>query len=53
MVALRAQGLPAFQAAVVGAYLHGLAGELARQRVGDAGLAASELAHLLSEARRR
>jgi len=53
MVALRAQGLPAFQAAVVGAYLHGLAGELARQRIGDAGLAASELAHLLPEARRR
>lgn len=53
IVALRAQGLPAFKAAVVGAYLHGLAGELARQTHGDAGIAASDLARLLPEARRR
>ncbi len=53
IVALRAQGLEAFQAAVVGAYLHGLAGEIVRERIGTAGLAASDVAHALPEAARR
>lgn len=38
-----AQGLAPFEAAVVGGYLHGLAGELARQELGEAGVVASDL----------
>ncbi len=38
-----AQGLTVFAAAVVGGYLHGLAGELARQELGDAGVVAGDL----------
>ncbi len=40
---LRAQGMAAFEAAVVGAYLHGLAGELARDELGDRGVVAGDL----------
>jgi NAD(P)H-hydrate epimerase len=43
IVGLRAQGLGAFEAAVAGAYLHGLAGELARENVGAAGVIAGDL----------
>ena len=50
IVALRAQGLDAFKAAVVGAYLHGLAGEIVRNRLGAAGIAASDVAQALPEA---
>jgi hydroxyethylthiazole kinase-like uncharacterized protein yjeF len=47
VVALRAQGLGAFEAAAAGAYLHGLAGELARRTYGAAGMVAGDvLAHL-------
>ncbi|MEA3339174.1 MAG: NAD(P)H-hydrate dehydratase [Chloroflexota bacterium] len=47
IVALRAQGLGAFEAAAAGAYLHGLAGELARVEMGAAGMVAGDvLAHL-------
>ena len=53
IVALRAQGLDAFKAAVVGAYLHGVAGEIARERLGTAGMAASDVAHALAEAMQR
>ncbi len=35
IVGLRAQGLAPFDAAVAGGYLHGLAGELAAQRIGS------------------
>lgn len=38
-----AQGLAPFEAALVGGYLHGLAGELARQELGDAGMVAGDL----------
>lgn len=38
IVGLRAQGLGAFEAAVAGAYLHGLAGELARENLGVTGV---------------
>ncbi len=37
------QGAPPFDAARVGVYLHGLAGERLRDRLGDAGLLATEL----------
>ena len=50
IVALRAQGLDAFKAAVTGAYLHGVAGEIARERLGAAGIAASDVAYALAEA---
>lgn len=44
---LLAQGLAPFEAAVCGAYLHGLAGEMARRDVGEAGVVAGDvLAHL-------
>ncbi len=43
VVGALAQGLACFEAAVVGGYLHGLAGELARQEMGDAGVMAGDL----------
>jgi NAD(P)H-hydrate epimerase len=49
IVALRAQGLGAFEAASAGAYLHGLAGDSARTEIGAAGMTAGDvLAHLPS-----
>ncbi len=50
---LLGQGLPAFEAAALAAYLHGVAGELAREQLGDAGLLSSELADWLPHARQR
>ncbi len=50
IVALRAQGVEAFRAAVAGAYLHGLAGEIVRERLGVVGMAASDVARALPEA---
>jgi NAD(P)H-hydrate epimerase len=35
--------MDAFEAAVAGAYLHGLAGELAREDLGDMGVVAGDL----------
>ncbi len=43
IAAMRAQGLPAFEAAVCGAYLHGAAGESARREIGSAGVLAGDL----------
>ena len=40
---LLAQGLPPFEAAVAGVYLHGLAGEMVAGRMGDTGVLASDL----------
>jgi NAD(P)H-hydrate epimerase len=53
IVALRAQGLEAFEAAMAGAYLHGLAGEIVRVERGMAGMAAGDVAQALPEALRR
>ena len=47
---LRAQGMDAFEAAVAGAYLHGLAGELAREEMGDMGVVAGDLPPRLPQA---
>ncbi len=47
IVALRAQGLSAFKAAVSGTYLHALAGEIVRDKLGIAGIAASDVAAAL------
>jgi len=40
---LLAQGLAPYDAAVVGVYLHGLAGEMVAGRMGDTGVLASDL----------
>ncbi len=53
ITALRAQGLPPYQAAVAGAYLHALAGEIVRHDLGTAGIAAGDIAQALPLARRR
>jgi len=50
---LRAQGLDAFEAAVAGAYVHGLAGELARDELGEMGMVAGDLPPRLPLALRR
>ena len=50
---LLAQGLKPFDAARLGVYLHGLAGDGARERFGDAGLLASDLPEGLALARKR
>ncbi|HEX2183977.1 MAG TPA: ADP/ATP-dependent (S)-NAD(P)H-hydrate dehydratase, partial [Chloroflexota bacterium] len=52
IAAMLAQGLPPFQAAVSGAYVHALAAELWRARHGAAGLAVSHLAEQLPDALR-
>jgi NAD(P)H-hydrate epimerase len=51
IVSLLGQGLAAYEAAVLGAYLHGVAGELAREALGDSGLLSAELADWVAEAR--
>lgn len=51
--ALLAQGLEASAAARLGVFLHGLAGEAVRARIGDAGLLAGDLPDELPLARRR
>jgi NAD(P)H-hydrate epimerase len=43
ITAMRAQGLSPFDAAVAGAYLHGLAGELARKTRGVTGMTAGDV----------
>lgn len=50
---LLAQGLAPFAAARLGVYLHGLAGDAARERLGDAGVLASDLPDGLAVARKR
>ncbi len=51
IAALAAQGLSAFQATWVGAYWHGLSGELAAKRAGSYGILAGEISDALPEAR--
>lgn len=53
VTALRAQGLGAFEAAAAGAYVHGLAGELARAKIGPAGMVAGDVLRHLPEALER
>jgi NAD(P)H-hydrate epimerase len=50
IAALLAQGAPAFDAAVLGAYLHGLAADRWAERHGRAGLRAPDLADELPDA---
>lgn len=51
--ALVAQGLSTEDAAIVGAWVHGVAGDLARERRGELGLIASDLFEGLTETWRR
>jgi hydroxyethylthiazole kinase-like uncharacterized protein yjeF len=51
--ALLAQGLAPFDAARLGVYLHGSAGDAGRERFGDAGMLASDLPDGLATARKR
>ena len=53
IVGLRAQGLLPFEAAVAGAYVHGLAGTLAREDLGDMGVSAGDLPQRMPLALRR
>ncbi len=47
IVGFLAQGLVPFDAALVGAYVHGLAGELVRKELGGAGMVAGDLLPML------
>lgn len=51
--ALLARNLDALDAAVVGVYLHGLAGDILHEEMGDTGLAASDLAEKVPHAIQR
>ncbi len=50
---LMAQGLSSFDAACLGVFLHALAGEMAREEMGDAGILAGDLPPLLPKAIKR
>jgi NAD(P)H-hydrate epimerase len=50
IVGLHAQGLTPFEAAVAGAYLHGLCGELAREQIGATAVVAGDLVGYLPAA---
>lgn len=53
IASLIGQGLAPFEAASLGAYLHGLAGDIAAERVGRASLIASDVIAALPEALKR
>lgn len=50
IVSFLGQGLQPFEAAVVGAYTHAIAGELVRQKLGDAGVLASDICEAIPHA---
>ncbi len=50
---LLAQGLPPGSAARLGVYLHGTAGDIVRERLGDAGMLASDLPDVVPMVRKR
>lgn len=50
IVGFLAQGLSPFAAAVAGAYIHGLAGNLVREEIGAAGMVAGDLLPMLPQA---
>jgi len=53
IAALLAQGMPAFEAAQLGAHLHGLAGDLAAAELSQPALIASDLPKFLAQAWQR
>ncbi len=52
IASLLAQGVPTWEAACLGVHIHGVAGERVRERLGDAGLLASDLLLEVPRARR-
>jgi len=50
---LVAQGLSLFDAAALGAYLHGKAGEMVKTRLGDTGMIATDLLPALPQVIKR
>jgi hydroxyethylthiazole kinase-like uncharacterized protein yjeF len=50
ILAFLGQGIPPFEAAAAGAYVHGLAGDVAAERIGQTGLIAGDLIEALPEA---
>ncbi|RUL82773.1 NAD(P)H-hydrate dehydratase [Tautonia sociabilis] len=50
IAALMGQGMPAFEAAVLGVHAHGLAGDIARQHSGEVGLIAGDIVDGLADA---
>lgn len=50
IASLLAQGQHAYEAAIAGAYLHGLAGEMVAERIGSAGALAGDLLPMLPQA---
>ena len=52
IASLLAQGCAPFEAACLGVYLHGVAGEHVRERIGDSGLLASDLPFEIARVRR-
>lgn len=53
IAAMVSQGLRSFEAAMCGAYLHGVSGELARREIGAAGVLAGDLLRFLPQAIRQ
>lgn len=53
IAALMGQGLPAFEAAQLGVHIHGLAGDLARDELGEVSLMATDLLEYLPRAFRK
>ena len=53
IAAMLAQGLEIYDAAVVGAYVHGCAGKIAEEEIGLAGVVAGDLLTRLPQAIRR
>lgn len=53
ILALMGQGLSNFDAAVLGVYIHGLAGDIAAEKVGQVSLIATDIIEALGEAFRR
>ena len=50
IVSLMGQGLRAFDAARAGAYIHGMAGDLAAEKLGEAGLISSDIVNYIAYA---
>jgi len=50
---LAGQGIPPFDAASLGVYLHAAAGEMVKNELGDTGMLASDLLPVLPKAIRR
>jgi NAD(P)H-hydrate epimerase len=50
IAAIIAQGLPPFEAAVLGVHAHGLAGDIARSHSGEVGLIAGDIVDALADA---